>query len=107
MESLTERFRDALTFAAELHDKQFRKGTATPYVAHLLSVAGIVLDYGGAEDEAIAALLHDSVEDQGGAETAEAIRARFGESDLFHFCCSSGCFPLCFAIDSSRRSALN
>src|SRR5262249_41201230 len=77
--SLSSRFREALVFAAELHRDQVRKGTTVPYVAHLLGVAGIVLEHGADEDEAIAALLHDAVEDQGGPPTREAIRRRFGE----------------------------
>lgn len=56
-----------------------RKGTSTPYVAHLLAVAATVLEYGGDEDLAIAALLHDSVEDQGGKARLEDVRNRFGE----------------------------
>lgn len=70
---LTERFAEALDYAFELHRKQ--KGTEVPYIGHLLVVAGIVIDYGGNEDEAIAALLHDAVEDQGGAKTREEIRS--------------------------------
>jgi (p)ppGpp synthase/HD superfamily hydrolase len=76
---LTPRFEEALIFATQLHSKQLRKGTKTPYVAHLLGVASIVLENGADEDEAIAALLHDAVEDQGGAETREEVRKRFGE----------------------------
>ena len=76
---LTARFRQALAYAAELHEKQVRKGGDVPYVAHLLSVTGIVLEYGGDEGEAIAALLHDAVEDQGGAPIRDEIRARFGD----------------------------
>jgi (p)ppGpp synthase/HD superfamily hydrolase len=63
---LTRRFGDALIFAHHLHATQKRKGTAIPYMAHLLSVAALVLEDGGDEDAAIAALLHDAVEDQGG-----------------------------------------
>ena len=77
--TLTKRFQEALTFAAELHSTQTRKGTDIPYVAHLLAVCGTVLENGGIEDEAIAALLHDGIEDQGGAPTREVIRARFGD----------------------------
>ena len=77
--ALAERFEEALTLAARLHATQRRKGTGIPYIAHLLGVAGLVLDYGGTEDEAIAALLHDAVEDQGGTRTAEEIRNRFGD----------------------------
>ena len=74
---LTERFDAALAFAARRHADQRRKGTDIPYVSHLLGVASIVLENGGNEDEAIAALLHDSVEDQK-ASLAE-IRQRFGD----------------------------
>lgn len=76
--ALTTRFEAALALAAFLHADQVRKGTGIPYIAHLLSVAGIALDYGADEDEAIAALLHDAVEDQGGMETLGRIRSRFG-----------------------------
>ena len=76
---LTDRFAQALVFAEGAHREQRRKGTAIPYVAHLMAVASLVLEYGGDEDQAIAALLHDAVEDQGGAAMASEIRARFGE----------------------------
>ena len=76
---LSQRFTQALIFATELHADQKRKGSGVPYIAHLLAVSSIVLDYGGNEDEAIAALLHDAIEDQGGATTREAIRQRFGD----------------------------
>lgn len=76
---LSERFGAALDYASRLHSAQTRKGTSVPYVAHLLAVASLVLEHGGDEDEAIAALLHDAVEDQGGAATAAAIRERFGD----------------------------
>ncbi len=76
--ALTTRFEAALALAAWLHADQVRKGTRIPYIAHLLSVAGIALDYGADEDEAIAALLHDAVEDQGGDEVLGRIRGRFG-----------------------------
>jgi (p)ppGpp synthase/HD superfamily hydrolase len=76
---LTDRFDRALLYATNVHGGQVRKGTATPYVAHLLAVAATVLEYGGDEDLAIAALLHDSVEDQGGKARLEDVRNRFGE----------------------------
>ena len=76
---LTSRFEQALVFAAQLHREQRRKGSNIPYVSHLLAVAGIVLEHGGDEDEAIAALLHDAIEDQGGARTRDEILRRFGE----------------------------
>jgi (p)ppGpp synthase/HD superfamily hydrolase len=75
---LTSRFTDALTFAAQLHAAQRRKVSGEPYLAHLLGAAAIVLDYGGNEDEAIAALLHDAIEDQGGPAARAEIEKRFG-----------------------------
>jgi (p)ppGpp synthase/HD superfamily hydrolase len=76
---LTDRFDRALLYATHVHGGQVRKGTSTPYVAHLLAVAATVLEYGGSEDLAISALLHDSVEDQGGTARLEDVRNRFGE----------------------------
>ena len=76
---LASRFSDALAFAAELHGGQERKVSGVPYLAHLLAVAAIVLEHGGTEDEAIAALLHDAIEDQGGPAVREEIRRRFGD----------------------------
>ena len=76
---LSPRFDQALQYASELHRRQVRKGTAIPYISHLLSVAALVLEDGGSEDDAIAALLHDAVEDQGGQATLAEIRRRFGE----------------------------
>jgi GTP pyrophosphokinase len=74
------RFDQALVYAHQLHSRQTRKGTTIPYVGHLLAVTSIVIENGGTEDEAIAALLHDAVEDAGGAATREEIRQRFGEN---------------------------
>ena len=76
---LCGRFRQALEYAATLHQGQARKGTDIPYTSHLLAVAAIVLEHGGDEDQAIAALLHDAVEDQGGETTRQEIRERFGD----------------------------
>jgi (p)ppGpp synthase/HD superfamily hydrolase len=76
---LTVRFEEALVYATRLHAGQLRKGSGVPYVAHLLGVASLALEHGADEDEAVAALLHDAVEDQGGAPRLEEIRARFGE----------------------------
>lgn len=76
---LSERFEEALRLATQLHAGQKRKKSKTPYIAHLLSVTALVLEAGGDEDVAIAALLHDAVEDQGGLETLEQIRGQFGE----------------------------
>jgi (p)ppGpp synthase/HD superfamily hydrolase len=75
---LTDRFDRALLYATHVHGGQTRKGTGTPYVAHLLAVAATVLEYGGDEDLAIAALLHDSAEDQGGKARLDDVRNRFG-----------------------------
>ncbi len=75
---LAERFIDAARYAAEAHGSQARKGTGVPYLAHLLAVASFVLEAGGDEDAAIAALLHDAAEDQGGRARLDDIRARFG-----------------------------
>ena len=76
---LTNRFAEAFAYAATLHARQVRKGANIPYLSHLMSVAALVLEDGGDEDEAIAGLLHDAVEDQGGKPTLEEIRRRFGE----------------------------
>ncbi|MBI3181345.1 MAG: HD domain-containing protein [Myxococcales bacterium] len=72
------RFDQALAYAGALHRDQPRKGTAIPYSTHLLAVAALVGEAGGTEDEMIAALLHDAVEDQGGQRTQAEIRRRFG-----------------------------
>jgi (p)ppGpp synthase/HD superfamily hydrolase len=77
--ALSPRFREALDWAADLHRTQVRKGTTIPYVSHLLAVASLVLEHGGDEDAAIAALLHDAAEDQGGEPTLREIRRRFGD----------------------------
>jgi GTP pyrophosphokinase len=76
---LSERFEAALAYAARLHAAQVRKGSGVPYVAHLLGVASIALENGASEDEAIAALLHDAVEDQGGQAARAEIARRFGD----------------------------
>jgi (p)ppGpp synthase/HD superfamily hydrolase len=78
--TLSARFEEALALATRLHAGQVRKGTSIPYVTHLLAVASLVLEHGATEDEAIAALLHDAVEDQGGEATLEEIRRRFGDT---------------------------
>ena len=75
---LSEKFDDALAYAARLHRQQTRKGSAIPYVAHLLAVCSLVIEHGGSEDQAIAALLHDAAEDQGGETILGEIRARYG-----------------------------
>ena len=76
---LTRRYESALVYATQLHATQKRKGTEVPYISHLLAVSGLVLEAGGGEDEAIAGLLHDGPEDQGGEATLHQIRQLFGE----------------------------
>ncbi len=65
-------------YATRLHREQRRKGSGTPYAAHLLGVASLVLEDGGSEDEAIASLLHDAAEDQGGRARLDEIEREFG-----------------------------
>ena len=76
--ALTNRFVDAVAYATDLHLGQTRKGSGVPYVGHLLGVCSLVLEEGGTEDEAIAALLHDAGEDQGGERQLALIRDRYG-----------------------------
>jgi (p)ppGpp synthase/HD superfamily hydrolase len=75
---LTERYDHAITLTRQLHGQMIRKGDGTPYVNHLLQVSGIVLEMGGTETEAIAALLHDAAEDAGGEVALEQIAASMG-----------------------------
>jgi (p)ppGpp synthase/HD superfamily hydrolase len=80
MAKLTSRFDEAFSYAHAVHATQTRKGTGAPFVSHLMGVASIVLDDGGGEDEAIAALLHDAAEDHGGRPRLNDIRDRFGDA---------------------------
>ena len=73
------KFDEALLLAHDLHRHDVRKGTGKPYISHLLGVCSLVVDYGGDEEMAIAALLHDAVEDHGGHPMLEQIRESFGE----------------------------
>ena len=84
---LSERLSQALALAIEAHNGQFRKETTIPYIAHPMAVASIALEYGADEDQAMAALLHDAVED-GGAKYAEIIRNKFGDrvADIVNGC---------------------
>jgi (p)ppGpp synthase/HD superfamily hydrolase len=93
--TLSSRFEEALTLAARLHADQVRKGTTIPYISHLLAVASMVLEQGASEDEAIAALLHDAAEDQGGRATLEDIRNRFGDAvaEIVEGCTDSWVIP--------------
>jgi (p)ppGpp synthase/HD superfamily hydrolase len=76
---LTPRFESALVYATQKHHGQTRKSSQVPYIAHILSVTALVLEAGGDEDQAIAALLHDVVEDCGGAPILEEVRQKFGD----------------------------
>lgn len=91
MSQLTDKFDRALLYASAVHGGQKRKGTEIPYLAHLLAVAATVLEYGGTEDMAIAALLHDAAEDQGGLPRLDDIRSRFGDqvAEIVHACSDS------------------
>lgn len=79
MPLLTHRFDTALVYAHEAHRNHLRKGTDIPYMSHLMGVASLVLEYGGIEDQAIAGLLHDAVEDAGGQTRLDDIRRVFGD----------------------------
>ena len=76
--ALTARFLSGMSLAMEIHGGQRRGGTEIPYLAHLLVVTGLVIEDGGDEDEAVAALLHDAVEDGGGRPTLRRIGGAFG-----------------------------
>jgi (p)ppGpp synthase/HD superfamily hydrolase len=76
----SERLAAAFTYAAAQHRSQVRKGTTIPYVTHLMGVASLVGEYGGSEDEMIAGLLHDAVEDTGGEPVQREIERRFGDA---------------------------
>lgn len=91
---LTDRYSTALAYAALKHRGQVRKGTSIPYLSHLLAVSGLVMEYDGDEDEAIAGLLHDVIEDVG-REEAPVIQARFGARvlDIVLGCTDSDTFP--------------
>jgi len=84
----SQRVVEAFSLMYELHRKQARKGSRVPYITHLIGAASIVGAYGGDENQFIAALLHDAVEDQGGIETLDRIRTRFGDdvADLVNAC---------------------
>lgn len=90
-----QRFNLALKYAEHLHRLQKRKGGDIPYIAHLLAVCALVLEHGGDEDQAIAALLHDAVEDQGGAGRLAQIRQFFGErvAEIVSACTDSDTQP--------------
>jgi (p)ppGpp synthase/HD superfamily hydrolase len=76
---LTDRYAQAVAYASIIHATDTRKGTNISYMSHLLGVSSLVIEAGGDEDEAIAGLLHDAVEDAGGIPRLEDVRARFGK----------------------------
>ena len=93
---LGPRYADAFLLAAEVHAHQLRKGSQVPYLAHLMAVSALVLDFGGDEDCAIAALLHDTVEDcDDGWAMEHRIRARFGDrvADIVMTCSDAIAVP--------------
>ena len=85
---VSDHFHEALAYASAMHATQARKGSQIPYISHLMAVAGIIWEAGGTEDEAIAGLLHDGPEDQGGLERLADIRRRFGDrvGDIVEHC---------------------
>ena len=92
---LTSRFEKGLVYATQLHQNQVRKGSDVPYISHLLSVAALVLEDGGDEDQAIAALLHDAIEDQGGDKIRQEIKTLFEEkvTNIVNGCTDSEILP--------------
>jgi (p)ppGpp synthase/HD superfamily hydrolase len=76
--NLSPKFEEALVYATRIHGGQVRKKTQIPYIGHLLGVTAIAMEYGANETEAIAALLHDAVEDCGGPERQREIEEEFG-----------------------------
>lgn len=95
---LTSKFDEALQLATRLHREQARKETQIPYIAHVLGVAALVLEYGGTETQAIGALLHDAVEDCGGTPLLTRIEEQFGEevATIVETCTDS------FEVDGKR-----
>lgn len=92
---LSDHFEQALIYATRLHSNQVRKGSNVPYISHLLGVTALVLEDGGSEEEAIAALLHDAIEDQGGDKIRQEIKAKFGEivAEIVEGCTESDTEP--------------
>lgn len=106
---LTSRFENALVFAFNLHQTQKRKSTNVPYFAHLMGVTALVLEAGGDEDTAIAALLHDAVEDQGGRSTLEKIQKQFGDrvAEIVDECTDSYTIPKPPWLERKKHYILN
>lgn len=104
MSEISPRFSAAVEYARAAHAGQYRKGTQVPYVQHPLAVASLVIGYGGDENQAIAALLHDVLEDCGGAHEA-AIRDRFGSAvaDIVLACTDGSAEAKAQASDPAAR----
>lgn len=85
---MTERFEQAPVHAPQIHRDQVRKSNSIPYISQLLMVTGFVIEHGGHEDTAIAAVLHDAVEDAGGTSTRAEIEARFGAPGALLVACA-------------------
>jgi (p)ppGpp synthase/HD superfamily hydrolase len=98
---LSPKFALALQFANEIHSTQVRKGLGAPYISHLMAVSALVLEFGGTETQAIAALLHDAAEDCGGRKMLDTVRVLFGDevADIVEACTDS------FAESSDEKAA--
>lgn len=98
---LSPKFALALQFANEIHGTQVRKGLGAPYISHLMAVSALVLEFGGSETQAIAALLHDAAEDCGGRKMLDTVRVMFGNevADIVEACTDS------FAESSEEKAA--
>lgn len=83
---ITPRYGEALSWAEQLHRDQRRKGKDVPYIAHLIAVSALVWEDGGSEDQAIAALLHDAIEDAGENHASIAVRFGTGVADIVSDC---------------------
>lgn len=99
--TLSNRYPEAVAYAWEAHSCHWRKETMIPYLAHLIAVSALVLEHGGSEDQAIAGLLHDAAEDQGGQPRLDDIRDRFGDivADIVLECTDS------LAEDATTKAA--
>ena len=98
---LSPKFALALQFANEIHGTQVRKGLGAPYISHLMAVSALILEFGGNETQAIAALLHDAAEDCGGRKMLDTVRVMFGNevADIVEACTDS------FAESSEEKAA--
>src|SRR6476659_6823291 len=102
---LSEKFDEALIYATRAHANQTRKKTGIPFVAHILGVTAIALEYGANETEAIGALLHDAVEDAGGRKRLNDIERKFGRAvaRIVHGCTDSLAEPKPSWLDRKKE----